>query len=221
MHQFKQLIEEKQTLCRGKTLRDAYVVFMGHECYSNLSEADRQQVYDDALQEQRERARNDFHELLLENMPLVTSLERRQRQLTSEDLNSILDVLRDEPRYEAVTRPEDRKTVLLNLLGFIQHSSRDRCHAKAKCADVIIQQVLSKKGHRPTSLLKNNEFLLDSGDRHLNLIFLGQEPLADELVSRVRVRVFLLYVKQIDLWEVVLAKQLATHNFIVTRFFQV
>ena len=52
-------------------------------------------------------------------------------------------------RYEAVIRPEDRKTVLLNLLGFLQHTSRDkRCYAKTKCTELNIQQVLSKKGHR-------------------------------------------------------------------------
>ena len=98
MYQFKQLIEEKQSMCRGKSLRDAYVVFMGHECYTNLNDADRQQVYDDVQQEQREKARLEFHELLLENMPLVTSLEKHQRQLSSEDLNGILDILRGEPR---------------------------------------------------------------------------------------------------------------------------
>ena len=96
MSQFKRLLERNQNLT-GKTLEETAIFFLGHQCFTGLSEEDKTLVYEKHQEELREVAREHFIELLQENAMLFSKYE--QRQVMEEDLAEITARLQNEPRF--------------------------------------------------------------------------------------------------------------------------
>ncbi|XP_064602991.1 rho GTPase-activating protein 35-like isoform X2 [Liolophura sinensis] len=183
--QFKELLEESGHVTPGKPLSEAYVFFVGKECFNSLEEHERLQVYDSHQAELRMRTRDQFQELLWEKTELFTQLNPTGR-LTPLDLKEITNALETDYRYKVLHRlEEDRKVMILNHLGFIQCPSRERCYFKDTCIDVQVAKVLAAKAIRP-EMLDNRADSSSLGERPMNLVLLGQEPLATQVYKEIR-----------------------------------
>ena len=68
--EFKQLLEEMGCVTPGKGLGEVKVLFLGRECFENLSEQEVQDIYDLHQREIILKAKKNFQELLLERADL-------------------------------------------------------------------------------------------------------------------------------------------------------
>lgn len=98
--QFEQLLADNHQVCAGKSLSEVAIFFLGRECFSALSEHDKQIIYENHQKELRDRARRDFQELLLEAADWLAAY--RHGHVTQEDLRDIDARLQHEPRYESL-----------------------------------------------------------------------------------------------------------------------
>ncbi|XP_013387311.1 rho GTPase-activating protein 190 isoform X1 [Lingula anatina] len=185
--QFKHILEDNPHVTPGKTLQEVSIFFLGRESYDSLSEADRKEVYDRHQQEIREDAKKDFVELLYERAEVFAKYDPNET-ITTEDLQSIIQELKEEQRYKALGKLEEvRKVMLLNHLGFIQWPSKDRCPFRDHCMENSIEATL--KRHRTKSgSTSSSQFFPDLDDNRLNLVLLGREGLADELANDIRLQ---------------------------------
>ncbi|XP_064477601.1 rho GTPase-activating protein 190-like isoform X2 [Ornithodoros turicata] len=187
--QFTQLLEETGYVTPGKTLGEVRVLFMGRECYEQLSEADLLEVYEEHQREITERARAQFQELLLEHAELFYEFANvgPGSVITQEDIAKITEALQEDSRYKTLDRlDQDRMLMLLRHLGFVHGPIREHCPANPNCMDNLIEKVIAQKAHRPSSWTRNNQWLLESENNQLNLVVLGTGGLADEVASAVR-----------------------------------
>ncbi len=97
MKQFKQLLVDNHNVCPGSSLNDVAIFFLGRECFSSLTEEDKNKIYEQHQRELREQAKTDFLELLLENIEMFTKFEHRE--VRNEDLRDITSMLQQEPRF--------------------------------------------------------------------------------------------------------------------------
>lgn len=91
------MLEESGHVTPGKPLSEAYVFFVGKECFNSLEEHERLQVYDSHQAELRTRTRHQFQELLWEKTELFTQLNPTGR-LTQLDLKEITNALETDYR---------------------------------------------------------------------------------------------------------------------------
>ncbi len=96
--QFKQLLEDNHNVCPGKSLNEVAIFFLGRECFSILSEEDKQSVYEQHQSELREKAKHEFHELLFEHAEFFAKLSPRT-QITPDDFKEINERLQNELRW--------------------------------------------------------------------------------------------------------------------------
>lgn len=133
-------------MCPGKSLADVTIFFLGRECFTVLSEEDKAEVYAQHELELRDKAKEQFLELLLEHAELFSKFEL---QVTNEGLREIDECLKCEPRCMALRcLPDERKSILLQHLGFIQGPSKDKCPFKDSCVDNEVERILSAKARR-------------------------------------------------------------------------
>jgi hypothetical protein len=95
MLQFKRLLEKNQNLT-GRSLSETAIFFLGHQCFSGLSEEDKTLVYEQHQEQLREMARGHFIESLQEHAALFTKYE--QSQVMEEDIIDITGKLQTDPR---------------------------------------------------------------------------------------------------------------------------
>ncbi|XP_050409966.1 rho GTPase-activating protein 190 isoform X3 [Patella vulgata] len=184
--QFKKLLEENKHVTPGKPLGETYVFFVGKDCYNGLGDLEKNAVYEEHQQDIKQKAKQEFQELLWEKSQVFLGLNSTGR-LTPEHLKKINLALQDDPRYKMLQRlEEDRKVMILNHLGFIECPSKDRCYFKEQCIDSQVQKVLSNRSSRPTSQLIESVEDLDCEVKPLNLVLLGKEGVATELNREIR-----------------------------------
>jgi hypothetical protein len=94
--QFKQLLEDNRQVGPGKSLAEVAIFFIGRECFTNLTEKEKQEIYDEHQNMLRASARRDFLELLLENAEILSCFEHVQ--VTNDDIREINERLQSEPR---------------------------------------------------------------------------------------------------------------------------
>lgn len=149
--QFKRQLEETGYVTPGKPLTDLKVLFMGRECFENLSEQDCQEVYDMHQKEITEKAKQNFVELLLEHSDLFYQLTSTvpTNAITQDDIRDISNVLQEDSRYKALDRlDQDRQVVLFQHLGFVHCPIREHCPSYPGCMDALIEKVVSLKMQR-------------------------------------------------------------------------
>ena len=88
-------------MCAGKSLAEVAIFFLGRDCFTSLSEHDKQVIYETHQRELRDRARRDFQELLLEGAEWLATY--RHGHVTTEDLRDIDSRLQHEPRCDFIT----------------------------------------------------------------------------------------------------------------------
>ena len=98
--QFRQLLQDTQLVGPGKSLSDVAIFFLGRECFTGLTEKEKQDIYDDHQAALRGAARRDFLELLLENAESLVQFENSQ--VTNNDIDAINSRLQSEPRQVTV-----------------------------------------------------------------------------------------------------------------------
>ena len=94
--QFRQLLQDNQLVGPGKSLSEVAIFFLGRECFTGLTEKEKQEIYDEHQSTLRGVARRDFLELLLENAESLMHFENSQ--VTTDDILTINSRLQNEPR---------------------------------------------------------------------------------------------------------------------------
>lgn len=94
--QFRQLLQDTQHVGPGKSLSEVAIFFLGRECFTGLTEKEKQEIYDEHQATLRGVARRDFLELLLENAESLVQFENSQ--VTTDDIAAINSRLQTEPR---------------------------------------------------------------------------------------------------------------------------
>ncbi|CAH1393447.1 unnamed protein product [Nezara viridula] len=186
--QFKQLLEDTGYVTPGKLLPEIRVLFMGRECFENLSEQECQQIYDRHQKDIVDKAKHNFQELLLENADLFYHFRSiaPTGTITQDDIKEITDALKDDSRYKALDRlDQDRKLMLFQHLGFVHCPIREHCPAFPNCMDALIERILSNKVQR-SSWNQGIYWPLNSSSSQLNLVILGTNGLADEFSSEMK-----------------------------------
>ena len=94
--QFRQLLQDTQLVGPGKSLCEVAIFLLGRECFTGLTEKEKQEIYDEHQSMLRGIARREFLELLLENSESLMHFENSQ--VTTDDIVAINNQLQNEPR---------------------------------------------------------------------------------------------------------------------------
>ncbi|XP_037919567.1 rho GTPase-activating protein 190 isoform X4 [Hermetia illucens] len=186
--QFKKLLEETGYVTPGKQLSEVRVLFMGRECFEALSEHDCQQIYDNHQREIIEKAKHNFLELLLEHADLFQHFKNIEPSgtITQDDIKQITEVLQDDIRYKMLDRlDQDRKLMLFQHLGFVHCPIREHCPAFPNCMDALIERIMT--GNKALSLTSSQWKSSQASESVLNLLILGAEHLASDLLNDIRI----------------------------------
>ncbi|KAG7155075.1 Rho GTPase-activating protein 190-like 1, partial [Homarus americanus] len=191
---FKLLLAETGYVTPGKRLDEVRVLFMGRESFDSLSEHDRQFIYDQHQKDITEKARQNFHELLLEQAELFYHVKSiaPTGTITQEDIRDITQTLQEDSRYKALDRLESERTLLLlQHLGFVHCPKKEHCPSFPNCMDCLIEKIIANKAasnSRPGSgtwSSKNVDYGVRS-DPQVNLVLLGNQGLAEDLQNVIR-----------------------------------
>ncbi|XP_019844517.2 rho GTPase-activating protein 190 isoform X2 [Bactrocera dorsalis] len=182
-HQFKLLLEESGFVTPGKQLSEVRVLFMGRECFEALSEHDCQQIYDIHQDEIIEKSKQNFIELLLENAQFFQQFKNVDI-ITQEDVRAITDLIQDDSRYKILDRlDQERRVILFQHLGFIHCPIREHCPFFHNCVDSLVDECLVDKSPNQKN---SSNWKSSSSDRTLNLLIVGSEHLASDLLNDIR-----------------------------------
>lgn len=108
--------------------------------------------------------------------------------ISQECIKEIIEVLQDDFRYKMLDKlDQDRKTILYQHLSFIHCPMKENCPSYSNCMDVLIEKTLATKNHRPSSW-GHNQWFLNTDDNKVNILILGLNYLAEEFVSKIRVK---------------------------------
>lgn len=94
--QFRQLLQDTQLVGPGKSLSEVAIFFLGRECFTGLTEKEKQEIYDEHQNTLRGVARRELLELLLENAESLVHFENAQ--VTNDDILAINNRLMNESR---------------------------------------------------------------------------------------------------------------------------
>lgn len=189
MQQFKKLLSETPQVTPGATLEDTYLLFVGKDCYIGLSQAERDDVFDDFQEDLKYQVKHELHELLWERT--ATFIQQRMQpnsshKLTQDDLNSIKAEIEKDPRYRRLDKMEDeRDVILINHLGFLECPSSEQCYYKELCAETQVQSVLETAA-KTVNRSSNRISAVSEKECPLNLVLLGNEDLANKLLKQIR-----------------------------------
>ncbi|CAL4066050.1 unnamed protein product, partial [Meganyctiphanes norvegica] len=193
---FKLLLSETGYVTPGKRLDEVRVLFMGRESFDSLSEQDRMYIYETHQKEITEKARQNFHELLLEQAELFYHVKSiaPSGTITQEDIREITHTLQEDSRYKALDRLESERTLLLlQHLGFVHCPKKEHCPAFPNCMDCLIEKIIANKASsnsRPSSGSwgGSGTKLGDYGQTcpQVNLVLLGNQGLAEDLQNIIR-----------------------------------
>ncbi|XP_064079322.1 rho GTPase-activating protein 190-like isoform X2 [Macrobrachium nipponense] len=193
---FKILLAETGYVTPGKRLDEVRVLFMGRESFDSLSENDRQYIYDQHQKDITEKARQNFHELLLEQAELFYHVKSiaPTGTITQDDIREITQTLQEDSRYKVLDRLESERTLLLlQHLGFVHCPKKEHCPSYPNCMDCLIEKIIANKAanssnSRPGSGTWSGKNLDYGGrtDPQVNLVLLGNQGLADDLQNVVR-----------------------------------
>lgn len=97
--EFKQLLEEMGCVTPGKGLNEVKVLFLGRECFENLSEQEVRDIYDLHQREIILKSKKNFQELLLERADLFYQFRSSPAgTVTQDDILDITDKLHEDSR---------------------------------------------------------------------------------------------------------------------------
>ncbi|ESO03014.1 hypothetical protein HELRODRAFT_173861 [Helobdella robusta] len=178
--EFRQMLEENKHMRPGQSLQEVSIYFVGRECFSSLSDKDKLDIFDDYQKVLKDRAKLDFQELLHENAELFTRYENCQ--ISNDDVKDINNKLQQEYRYKHLSYlEEDRRSLILNHLGFIQRASKERCMFRESCSDHQIETILNDKLYDCIEVMMNGggaDHLSNNCNLHFAIV--GQYELALE-----------------------------------------
>ena len=114
---FKKLLEDMGCVTPGKNLGEVKVLFLGRECFENLSEQEIQDIYDLHQREIILKAKKNFQELLLERADLFYQFRSSPAgTVTQDDIIDITEKLQEDSRFKALDRLDaDRKLMLFQV----------------------------------------------------------------------------------------------------------
>ena len=145
--EFRRCLVDSDGVCAGKSLHDVSIFLVGHECFSALSDADRNAIYDQHQQSLRVRARAGFRELLFEQAERLCRFEGRS--ISESDVNDFIEEIKRDARYQALRcLSKERQMLLIEHLGFIYAPSKNACPLQNMCVNRLLQQVLFTKAKR-------------------------------------------------------------------------
>ncbi|XP_067638454.1 rho GTPase-activating protein 190 isoform X3 [Eurosta solidaginis] len=183
-HQFKLLLEESGFVTPGKQLSEVRVLFMGRECFEALSEHDCQQIYDIHQDEIIEKSKQNFNELLLENAQFFQQFKNVDI-ITQDDVRAITELIQDDYRFKILDRlDQERRVILFQHLGFIHCPIREHCPFFHNCVDILVDECLADKSPNQKN---SNDRKSSHNDRTLNLLIVGSEHLASDLLNDIRI----------------------------------
>ncbi|KAL9878907.1 rho GTPase-activating protein 190 isoform 2-T9 [Glossina fuscipes fuscipes] len=182
--QFKMLLEESGFVTPGKQLSEVRVLFMGRECFEALSEHDCQQIYDIHQEEIIEKSKQNFVELLLEHAQFFLQFKNVDT-ITQEDVRQITEVIQDDSRYKILDRlDQERRVILFQHLGFMHCPIREHCPFYHNCIDNLLDEIMGDKSSG--NLKSMSSWKQQSSDKTLNLLIVGSEHLASDLLNDIR-----------------------------------
>uniref|UniRef100_A0A1A9W961 Rho-GAP domain-containing protein n=1 Tax=Glossina brevipalpis TaxID=37001 RepID=A0A1A9W961_9MUSC len=182
--QFKMLLEESGFVTPGKQLSEVRVLFMGRECFEALSEHDCQQIYDIHQEEIIEKSKQNFVELLLEHAQFFLQFKNVDT-ITQEDVRQITEVIQDDSRYKILDRlDQERRVILFQHLGFMHCPIREHCPFYHNCIDNLLDEIMGDKSSGNLKSMSN--WKTQSSDKTLNLLIVGSEHLASDLLNDIR-----------------------------------
>lgn len=96
---FRKLLEDNPQVTPGKKLEDVYLFFVGKDCYNELKQYEREQVFEEHQNGIKMEARRDFQELLWEKMEIfIRMCQHMSNMITPEDIHTIMTYLKDDHR---------------------------------------------------------------------------------------------------------------------------
>ena len=102
--EFKSLLEEMGCVTPGKCLGEVKVLFLGRECFENLTEQEVNDIYDLHQREIILKAKRNFQELLLERADLFYQFRSSPAgTVTQDDILDITDKLHEDFRYKSAS----------------------------------------------------------------------------------------------------------------------
>ena len=186
--EFKQLLEEMGCVTPGKGLGEVKVLFLGRECFENLTEQEVNDIYDLHQRELILKAKRNFQELLLERADLFYQFRSSPAgTVTQDDILDITDKLHEDFRFKALDRLDaDRKLMLFQHLGFVHCPIREHCPAFPNCMDSIVERIVAKKAHNSSGSTRPSSWTNVGDNNHLNLVMLGSDNLTTTMERQVR-----------------------------------
>ncbi|XP_070566526.1 rho GTPase-activating protein 5-like isoform X3 [Ptychodera flava] len=182
--EFKKLLEETGMISAGKKYEDITVFLLESECYRELNDQEKKEIYDTHQKELGERAKDDFRELMLEYSEVFAKLDPN-RTVSKDDLKKIHEALKRETRYSALNfLDQDRDVLLLRHIGFLHNPTKETCLSSENCIDNLVEKCFDSNAHRPSSWNRRTSYI-ESNDK-LNIVLLGKDGLADELANEIR-----------------------------------
>ncbi|XP_033097556.1 rho GTPase-activating protein 35-like isoform X5 [Anneissia japonica] len=178
---FRKLLEaSKQEVMAGKLYKDVIKHFNNEESFQELSNDECLEIYNSHQEQITRQAKDDFKELLFESADFFAKFD--DVKLSHNDLLDIQDKLQSDARYTALEfLHNDRHALLIKHLAFIQHPTPETCISGERCMDLLINGHIANAVHRtsaPSSIQScDDEF------QKLNIVILGQEGLAEELLT--------------------------------------
>ena len=135
----------------GKHLSEVNVYLIGRECYEYLNEEERKTIYDKFQKEIYDKAKNEYKELLNENIELflkkILDNTFNYKTVTVEDIEELNNYFKRDSRHQILDKlSEERKGLLLKQVAFLMNKAKSNCsHASGFCIDMHLVKYLEEK----------------------------------------------------------------------------
>ncbi|XP_071853584.1 rho GTPase-activating protein 5-like isoform X4 [Apostichopus japonicus] len=183
---FKHLLQKmSDVVLPGSNFHVVKVHLDQNECYKELQDSERVDIFLGHQEEIIKSALTGFLELLLEKSNLFMTFNREGN--LEDHLSDLQDELNTDSRYQILSELEsDRYVKLLKYLAFTHSPVRDSCFMQDQeaCMDKIIQQTIELKVQKTPVKDALGKWSRVNG--RLQLLILGEDGLAEELASEIK-----------------------------------
>lgn len=130
----------------GKPFIELKHIFAGNTSLEILSDQELFEVYVEYQNNLLQKARADFQELLLENAEHLHHLTSGNKVIRQEDIKTINTILQHDERYQALSRfDQDRTLMMIRHLSFLHSQTSEQCPSYPKCVEPEVERLLITK----------------------------------------------------------------------------
>uniref|UniRef100_A0A8C4Q9G5 Rho GTPase activating protein 5 n=1 Tax=Eptatretus burgeri TaxID=7764 RepID=A0A8C4Q9G5_EPTBU len=180
--EFAEVLKATSQIYPGKTWEDASRLFVEQLCFKYLSDQDRAEVYQEHQRRIIAKAKEDYHELLLENSELFAEVDRKE-VFNFDKISDITVSLENDSRYEALKHiSAERDALVLKHIFFVHRPTKESCFTQERCIDYQVEKVIANMSPQNKSRSLDNLLKLESPEKLALLIF-GDGRLATQVAE--------------------------------------